>query len=187
MTIDPSALSVEEYRALRATIRERGTMRLVVTVITFVAWGALALGWSSVPAFGLFPLLVLVAGFEVVFATHVGVERIGRYLQVHYETADGLPAWEHRAMEIGGRAGAGSGIDPLFSSLFIIATLLNLIPVGLMSADGGPMLAGGVPLELAVFGMLHLVFIGRIFQARRFTAGQRARDLELFKGSRSRL
>ena len=55
-----------------------------------------------------------------------------------------------------------------------------------MSAGEGPMLAGSVPLELAVFGMLHLVFIGRIFQARRFAAGQRARDLELFKGSRSR-
>ena len=186
MTIDPSALSVEEYRALRATIRERGTMRLVVTVITFMAWAALALAWSSIPAFGLFPLLVLVAGFEVVFATHVGVERIGRYLQVHYETADGLPAWEHRAMDLGGRAGAGSGIDPLFSSVFIIATLLNLIPVGLMSADQGPMLVGSVPLELAIFGMLHLVFIMRIFRARRFAAGQRARDLELFKGSRSR-
>lgn len=186
MPIDPSALSLEEYRALRATIRERGTMRLVVGAITFVAWAALALGWSSIPAFGLFPLLVLVAGFEVVFATHVGVERIGRYLQVHYEAADGLPAWEHRAMEIGGRAGAGSGIDPLFSSVFIIATLLNLIPVGLMSADEGPLLAGRVPLELAIFGMLHLVFIARVFQARRFAAGQRARDLELFKGSRSR-
>jgi hypothetical protein len=185
MPIDPSGLSVEEYRALRATIRERGTMRLVVTVITFVAWAALALEWSSVPVFGLFPLLVLVAGFEVVFATHVGVERIGRYLQVHYETADGLPGWEHRAMEVGARAGAGSGIDPLFSSVFVIATLLNLIPVGLMSAGEGPMLAGSVPLELAVFGMLHLVFIGRVFQARRFAAGQRARDLELFKGSRS--
>jgi hypothetical protein len=183
MPIDPSALSLEEYRALRATIRERGTTRLVVSVITFVAWGALALGWSAVPAFGLFPLLVLVAGFEVVFATHVGVERIGRYLQVHYETPEGLPAWEHRAMEIGGRAAAGSGIDPLFSAVFIIATLLNLIPVGLMSADEGPMLAGRVPLELAVFGLLHLVFIGRVFQARRFAAGQRARDLELFQRS----
>lgn len=88
-------------------------------------------------------------------------------------------------MEIGARAGAGSGIDPLFSSVFVIAALLNLIPVGLMSAGEGPMLAGSVPLELAVLGMLHLVFIGRIFQARRFAAGQRARDLELFKGSRS--
>ena len=75
---------------------------------------------------------------------------------------------------------------PVFSSVFIIATLLNLIPVGLMSADQGPMLVGSVPLELAIFGMLHLVFITRIFRARRFAAGQRARDLELFKGSRSR-
>ena len=131
MTIDPSALSVEEYRALRATIRERGTMRLVVTVITFVAWARHG-RWDGrrVPVFGLVPLLVLVAGFEMVFATHVGVERIGRYLQVRYESADGLPAWEHRRDGDRGRAGAGSGIDPLFASVFVIATLLNLIPVG---------------------------------------------------------
>lgn len=183
MPIDPSALSTEEYRALRATIRERGTMRLVVATITFVAWAALALGWSSVPAFGLFPLLVLAGGFEVVFAAHVGVERIGRYLQVHYEPADGLPRWEHAAMEIGSRAGAGSRIDPLFAGVFIVATLLNLIPLALVTGDEGPLLPGGVPLELAVFGSLHLLFIARVLQARRFAAGQRERDLQLFQGS----
>ena len=81
MATDPTPLAVEEYRALRATIRERGTMRLVVALITFVAWAAGALAvvsWGSVSALALLPLLVLVAGFEVVFATHVGVERIGR-------------------------------------------------------------------------------------------------------------
>jgi hypothetical protein len=86
-------------------------------------------------------------------------------------------------MKIGGRAGAGSGIDPIFSAVFIIATLLNLIPLGLLTVDEGPRLPGGVPLELAIFGMLHLVFIARVLKARRFAAGQRERDLALFKES----
>ena len=34
----PSPLSIEEYRALRATIRERGTARWIVIALTFVAW-----------------------------------------------------------------------------------------------------------------------------------------------------
>ena len=186
MPTDPAALSTEEYRALRATIRERGTMRLVVAAITFMAWAALALAvaaWSSVSALGLLPLLVLVAGFEVVFAAHVGVERIGRYLQVNYEAPDGPPRWERLAMDMGGRAGAGSGIDPLFAGIFIVATLVNLIPVGLLTAAEGPTLPGNVPLEIGVYGLLHLLFIGRVLQARRFAAGQRQRDLALFKGS----
>ncbi len=184
MPTDPVALSLEEYRALRATIRERGTMRLVVAAITFVAWAALALGWSSAPVFALFPLLVLAAGFEVIFATHVGVERIGRYIQVFYEASDGLPRWEHTAMEIGGRAAAGSGIDPLFSGVFIIATFLNLIPIGLATVDEGPRLLGGVSLELVVFGLLHLAFIGRVLIAKRYADGQRAKDLDLFRNVR---
>ena len=84
-------------------------------------------------------------------------------------------------MEIGGRAGAGSGIDPLFSGVFIVATLLNLIPLALVTEGEGPMLPGGVPLELAVFGLLHVLFITRVLRARAFAAGQRARDLQLFR------
>ena len=36
MVPDRSELSLEEYKALRATIRERGTLRLIVTAITGV-------------------------------------------------------------------------------------------------------------------------------------------------------
>ena len=58
---------------------------------------------------------------------HVGVERIGRYLQVFYEgTADG-PMWETTAMSVG-PALPGGGVDPLFTVVFAFATLLNLIP-----------------------------------------------------------
>ena len=46
----------------------------------------------------LVPLLILVAGFEAIFALHVNVERIGRYLQVFHEDDDG---WEQVAMQFG--------------------------------------------------------------------------------------
>src|SRR5262249_48227793 len=105
MTEMRSELAVEEYRALRATIRERGTARVVITTFTFVAWAALVLTVQAVfpqPVSSLIPLLVLGAGFESVFSLHIGVERIGRYLQARYETpAEGAPAWEHTAMQFG--------------------------------------------------------------------------------------
>ena len=79
----------EEYRALRATIRERGTARVCIFAGGIVAWAAVTIAtaaMASTPLATLLPLLVLAAAFEVVFALHIGVERIGRYLQVFHET-----------------------------------------------------------------------------------------------------
>ena len=181
---DLSPIALEEYRALRATIRERGTLRLLVIAVTFFGWAALAVSVTAllvVPILGLIPLTVLAAGFEVVFATHVGVERVGRYLQVHYERPGALPVWEHAAMSLGSLGQRRSGIDPLASGLFTMAALLNLVPIALLSLTDGPTIGGVVPLELAVYGALHLVFIGRIAYARRYADSQRQRDLALFE------
>src|SRR5262245_42153755 len=146
---DTNLLAVEEYRALRATIRERGTLRLFVTVLTFVAWSAGALAVPALftfPVLMLVPLTMLIAGFEVVFAAHVGVERIGRYLYVHYETPESrTPGWEHAISQLGPRANSGSGLDALFAIVFILAALLNLVPALLMTADGVSQLPGGLP------------------------------------------
>src|SRR3981081_4833041 len=76
-----------EYRALRATMREPGTARVYIFAGGLTAWGALAVttaALASTPLATLLPLLVLTAIFEAVFALHVGVERIGRDLQVFY-------------------------------------------------------------------------------------------------------
>ncbi len=186
MTSDPQALAAEEYRALRATIRERGSLRLLVAAITFVAWAALAFEVttsSSLAVLALMPLVVLAGGHEVVLAAHVGVERIGRYLQVRFESPGAAtgPQWEHLAMAVGPRASAGSGIDPLFSAMFILAALLNLIPVGLLNPVDSVNVPGGPVIELTVLVGLHALFIGRVFAARRYAAGQRARDLALFQ------
>lgn len=184
MSTPPSPLAVEEYRALRATIRERGTLRLLVAAITFVAWSALVIAVQAlfaVPALAMIPLLALVAGFEVVFAAHVGVERLGRFIEAVYETDEpDSPRWEHAAMKLSPGAGRGSGLDPLFTGLFLLATLFNLLPVALMTLET-PETGGGFPLELIVFGVIHTLFGLRVLQARAFASKQRARDLEEFK------
>ena len=77
-------LSRDEYAALRATIRQRGTLRLLLPVITIVGW-ALATEPLPGPFYGLVPLLVLAAGFEAIAALHLNVERVGRYIQVFFE------------------------------------------------------------------------------------------------------
>src|SRR4051812_48252260 len=79
----------QEYSALRATIRERGTARICLLAAGMAAWGAIAVATAAVassPVATLLPLVVLAAVFEAIFALHIGVERIGRYLQVFHET-----------------------------------------------------------------------------------------------------
>jgi len=160
----------EEYRSLRATIRERGTARIWVFLVGIVAWAGLitaTAALATLPVATLLPLLVIVAAFEAVFSLHVGVERIGRYIQVFLENDNG---WEHAAMAYG-QPLRGTRVDPLFSMCFLMATLLNFVPV---------LLAEPVPLELWVVGAVHLFVAIRIVLARRAAAQQRAADLKRF-------
>lgn len=166
-----------EFAALRATIRERGTVRLMVTWATFGLWAALllaAVALEIVPAVFLAPLLVLAAGFEAAFAMHTGVERIGRYVQVFFEkgpgaTDSGASGWETAAMTIGQRFPGGP--DPLASVLFVLAAALN----GVLAVSGG------VPAEQVGIGLFHAAFVIRVIAARRRAARQRAQDLERFR------
>jgi hypothetical protein len=183
---DTSPLAVEEYRALRATIRERGTIRLIVTVLTFVAWSALAVAVQALfalPVMTLVPLMMLAIGFEVVFAAHVGVERIGRYLYVHHESADGRasPCWEHAISQMGPRANSGSGLDPLFAVGFITAAILNLVPALIVTTYVAGARPGGIVLWSVLFTLAHALFIARVFGAKRFAVRQRPLDTELFQ------
>jgi hypothetical protein len=176
-------LSTAEYRELRATIRERGSLRHLVVLITFSVW-ALTMMWAAsalaVPIFIVIPLVVLVAGFEVGFALHVGVERIGRYLQVRYEGETGtLVCWERTAMAL--RLPTG-GIDPLFIRVFLAAALLNLL-VGVWSSASTEIASDNpAPFaELAVFGLVHIAAVARWLWAGRFARSQRARELAAFE------
>jgi hypothetical protein len=161
----------EEYRALRKTIEGRGTARVWVLVAGITAWGALTMATAALaklPVATFLPLLVLAVTFEAVFSLHVGVERIGRYLQVFHEDAGG---WEHAAMAFG-RPLAGTGTDPLFVAHFLIATLLNIVPA---------LLAEPVQLEIAVIGSAHLLFAARVALAARSATRQRPSDLKRFE------
>jgi hypothetical protein len=160
----------DEYRAMRATIRERGTARMVLVPFIFIGWAATAVATAAVITVAmatLVPLLVLVAGFEAVFALHLNVERIGRYLQVFHEQDDG---WERVAMRFGQQF-PNTGPDPLFGRTFLLATSVNFLPAAL----------GGAYAELVIIAILHLIFINRVRMARAFAATQRVKDLERFE------
>jgi hypothetical protein len=163
-----------EFEVLRETIAVRGTTRMVLLPLTFVGWavltGALLL-FGEVPIASLLGLAVLVAGFEAVHALHVGVERIGRYIQVCYEGDPDGPRWETTAMAVG-PALPGGGIDPLFSVVFICAAIINLIP---------PALPHPTTLELTAVLLPHAAFVFRVLRARGAAARQRAVELESFK------
>jgi hypothetical protein len=175
-TMPSPDLAREEFAALRATVRERGTLRVALFAATIGGWALLLVvtqaGTSGLPAATLLPLLVLAAGFEAIFALHLNVERLGRYLQACYESPaePGTPRWEGTAMAYG-QLFPGSGSDPLFSVIFLAAALLNYLPVAI----------GGLPAELAALGVLHLAVPLRMLAARRRMARQRSEDLERFR------
>ena len=144
---------------------------MVVLPLIFIGWAATAVATAAVITVAvstLVPLLVLVAGFEAVFALHVNVERLGRYLQVFHEP-DGA-GWEHVAMGFGQRF-PGTGPDPLFGRLFVLATSVNFLPAAL---------GGDIP-EIVVLAVLHLLFVNRVRLARAFASTQRAQDLDRFR------
>jgi len=186
----------EEYSALRATIRERGTVRVGLFVAGMAGWAALTIATAalaSTPLATLLPLLVLASVFEAIFALHVGVERIGRYIQVFHETeshaapdsadaptAPGLPTppaspaaqgWEHVSMAFG-RPPGGLAIDALFTVPFLLAALFNITPALLLDP---------IRTELIFVGGAHALFVLRLFVARQAAAKQRAIDLERFR------
>jgi hypothetical protein len=159
----------EEYSALRATIRERGTARICVFAFGVSVWAAVNIATAALstsPVAVLLPLVALAATFEAVLALHVGVERIGRYLQVFHEDR-----WEQVAMAFGRPAGA-LHLDALFSMPFFVAVLVNLAPM---------LVANPVPVEWAFVGGAHLLFLLRVLTARAAAARQRDVDLGRFK------
>jgi hypothetical protein len=174
------SLKDAEFRVLRETIASRGTIRHALLPATIVGWALVSgvfLAFGEVSTATLISLAVLAAGFEAVHGLHVGVERIGRYLQVFYEADGDGPSWESAAMRLGPGL-PGAGVDPLFTLVFVAATLVNLVLVAL-------------PLRSTLFEGLvvtaHLAFLVRVVRARRAAAQQRAVDLETFTALRTQL
>jgi hypothetical protein len=162
---------ISEYEALRETIRQRGTVRMTLVPVIFIGWAVTAVATAAVITVAvstLVPLLVLVAGFESIFALHINVERIGRYLQVFHEQEEG---WENVAMAFGQRF-PGSGPDPLFTQTFVFAISVNFLPVALGFEH---------PVELIALLVPHLFAVYRIRRARVTAFRQRAEDLQRFQ------
>lgn len=181
--IPASALTTAEFRELRATIRERGSLRNLAVLITFSVWAATMMWVAAsvgITIFMLVPMLLLAAGFEVGFAIHVGVERIGRYIQVRYEAESRtLVAWERTSMALTLPSG---GVDPLFLRLYFLALVLNLI-LGMWIMPA-PEILGNYTAELmepVVFVFAHAAAAVRWMSASRFARSQRVRELAAFR------
>jgi len=171
-----------EYRVLRDTIADRGSLRPVLALIGLVAWARVltaVLVWLPYPVAAVVPLLVLVVTFEVISPLHFGAERIGRYLQVFYEE-DGqpgrplndTPSWERVAMRLSTVPGTGG--HPLFVPVFFLATITNTLPVLLAE----PM---ATAIELTALGVPHLAFLVWLVNADRAMRKQRAAELDQFR------
>jgi len=117
------------------------------------------------PIATILPLLVLAATFEAMYALHVGVERIGRYLEVFFDDS-----WESAAMAFGRPAGAAA-IDALFTVVFALAALVNFMPV---------LVSQPALQELIFIGGAHALFGVRIVYAKLTAAKQRQVDRERF-------
>ena len=172
--------SQSEFTVLRQTIATRGTVRMALLPLTVIGWTSITVallhgGLTVQPMLSLVSLSVLVGGFEAIHALNVGVERIGRYLQVYYEgIADG-PTWETTAMAVGPGL-PGGGIDPLFTVVFAALAALNL---ALVFPELHAIKAYAVVLPV------HAIFWIRVGRARWAAAGQRAMDLETFRAIKS--
>ena len=176
-------LRVEEYRALRSTIASRGSLRLTLCLAGLTAWALaliVVLAWLPNPIAGTIPLLLLVVTFEVNRMLHVGVERIGRYLQAFYEDAgvagSDRPAWETTAMAFGAGVPGAAG-HPLLVPLFLFATLINTLSV---------LLPGPLPVELGGLLLPHAAFVVWMLIANRAMKLQRTRELNRFRELRSK-
>lgn len=168
-------LGLEEYGQLRAAIAQRGALRVVLFLITLAVWAivtALVAAFIALPLASLLTLLMLAAGFEAVHQLHIGAERIGRYLYVRYESGIGGPLWEGAIARFGiGHKPSTRPADALFSVIFIIAVLVNMLVATL----------GATLVELTAIGIAHLMLIARIVMAKRAAAHQRAEDQQRFE------
>lgn len=178
---DKDAFRVQEYAALRETIRTRAGARPLVALAGVAVWAAIMLGvliGLQNPLAAVVPLLVLVTAFEAVRSLHLGVERIGRYLQVFFEessaSADAAlapPAWERTAM-IFGPSTPGAGGHPLFFPVFFMATIVNMIAV---------VLPGPLPIEIGTMLVPHVAFVLWMLFCERGMRKQRTTELARYR------
>lgn len=172
-------IQIREFDALRQTVRSRGTARPIAFLIGISVWAtvlAAVLVWLPNPLAAVLPLVVLLSTFEVVRTLHLGVERIGRYVQTFFESPESSaplapPAWETTAMAFGPTV-PGAGGHPLFLPIVVIATILNYLAV---------IFPGPVAVELWTLAVPHLAFIMWTLYCDRAMRRQRVSELARFR------
>ncbi len=180
MAIDP--IQLEEFRALRASIRDRAIARLLFLAVAWVAWAALAtaimLVLPAAPLLAL-PLVVLFAAFEVNLGIVRSTERIAAYLRVVFEERRAAPGWESTCAELARHDSAAAG-DPLFFWIFVAvvcAYYLCVIVAAGETADPSTR-AREDSLDLALLTAVHGAALLRFVLAQRALSGGRAGELE---------
>ena len=180
MSID--AIQLEEFRALRATIRDRAIARVILLAISWVGWAAIAtaimLVLPATPLLAL-PLVVVLAAFEVNLGTVRATERICDYLRVVFEERRAVPGWETATADLAGRRPATAG-DALFFWIFVAVLCANYLCVVVAvgeTADPSARVRED-SLDLAVATVLHGAVLLRFVLARRGLVSGRAGELE---------
>ena len=182
MTPDPILL--EEFRALRATIRERTTARVQLVVLVWVAWAALALAIMLVvpaPLLLLVPLALLLAGFEANLRVVRGTDVMAAYLRVTFEEDRGVPAWETASARLD-RRGRATRDDPLFIWIFVALVAASYLCVVLASGETAEASARNRQdvVDLALVTASHVGVAIRFVVARRWLQAVRRADGDRF-------
>ena len=180
MSID--AIQLEEFRALRAAIRERTSARLLFLAIAWVGWASLAtaimLVLPAVPLLVL-PLVVLLAAFEVNLAIVRGAEHIAAYLRLAFEERRAVPGWETASADLARRY-PKSDADPAFFWPFVAVLGANYLCVVLAVGEtADPAIhVREDSLDLALVTALHAAVLVRFVLGRRWLVGGRERELQ---------
>jgi hypothetical protein len=183
MTLDP--VQLEEFRALRATIRERTTARVLIVVVAFVGWSALALAVMLVvpaPLLLLVPLVLLLAGFEANLKIVRATDLMATYLRVTFEENRGIPGWETASANLA-RRGRGTREDPLFLWLFVALVGASYLCVVLAIGETAETSARNRQdaLDLALVTASHVAVAARFVLAGRGLRAARRADRDRFR------
>ena len=164
MSVD--AIQLEEFRALRASIRERAIARVLLLAMTWLGWAALATAIMLVvpaPLLLTVPLVVLLAAFEVNLGTVRAAERVSNYLRVVFEERRAVSGWESASADLASRYPSSVG-DPLFVWVFIAVLCANYLCVVIAIPETADPTARAREdsLDLALVTALHLALVAQV-------------------------
>jgi hypothetical protein len=165
------AIQLEEFRALRAAIRERAVARVLFLALAWVGWAAVATAIMLVlpaPPLLVLPLVLLLASFEVNLGTVRRAQRIAAYVRVVFEERRAVPGWETASADLDRRHPGAAG-DPLFFWTFVailFANYLCVIVAAGETTDPSTHLRED-SLDLALVTALHAAILLRFALGRR--------------------